>query len=55
MLLKSFSINIKGIMEAVSRMEWIIIYNLRLFHLQPPLIYRPVQAGAGEDGPILRL
>jgi len=40
-------------MEAVGQMKRIIIYNLSLFHLQPPiLIYRPVQAGSG---PIFRL
>ena len=38
-------------MEAVSQMMWIIIY---IFHLNPPITNRPVQAGAGADGPILR-
>jgi len=34
-------------------MNWIIIYILQpVFHLQPPLTYRPVQA---ESGPIFRL
>ena len=32
-------------------MNRIIIYDLRLFHLKPPLANRPVQAGA--DGPII--
>jgi len=28
-------------------MRWIIIYaSYRLFHLQPPLAYKPVQAGS---------
>ena len=25
-----------------------------VFHLNPPIVNGPVQAGAGEDGPILR-
>ncbi len=43
-------------MEAVRQMMWIIIFDLQpFFHLNPPLANRPVQAGAGADGPILRL
>ncbi len=38
-------------MKAVSQMKWINIY---VFHLNPPIVSRPVQAGAGADGPILR-
>ncbi len=48
----SFLIDTGEIMEAVSQMMWITTYG---FHLNPPLTYRPVQAGAGVDGPILRL
>ncbi len=48
----SFSIDTREIMKAVSQVKRIIIY---VFHLNPPIVNRPVQAGAGEDGPILRL
>jgi len=42
-------------MEAVGQMKRIIIYaSYRFFHFKPPLLSGPVQAGAGEDGPILR-
>jgi len=39
-------------MEAVGQVKRIIIY---VFHLNPPIVSRPVQAGAGAGGPILRL
>ena len=43
-------------MEAVSQMNRINIYTLQpLFHFQSHIVNRPVQAGAGADGPILRL
>jgi len=38
-------------MGAVSQVKRIIIC---VSHLNPPIANRPVQAGAGEDGPILR-
>jgi len=40
-------------MDVVSQLKRIIIYALRLFHLNPPLANRPAQTGA--SGPILRL
>ena len=38
--------------EAAGQMKRISIYILGVFHLQPPLIYRPVQT---KSGPIFRL